>query len=479
MAEWHRINRFKLLVCLALLLMTLARMVWVQLRDFSVSTDYRSIISFSTVTSLWPDQCAAKPTSTAKDATLSGLLDQGMRTQPGFTWFSSSGLVGYGWLACENGIFDPLVILQLNYLLLGCSVFAATLLVRFLTGSWLLSLSVAAMLMSRGSYLARLGQLSDSILIGTIVMVWFTLAAHFLRSGSPIIFSGLMFWLPVAVVFENSLLSLGIAIPGCLLVGWLARRLLALPLLHGLRLERSRLRQQAQEIGANLSLPLGKRTLFLLRNMLGFASPLDPHQPNRAPQLYQRGNVTMAMPVAFVLWVYHRRRWLKLFGLSLLVVGMTAAIYGWQLREFFYHHPNLQLSSNDWREFWSGPRADWFKSWLVSLGHGFDLHLITSLALLALALPQSPADGIPGFFEMAWLFFLSFVGCLILVLGSDVLDALILQRIEGGLGPWSVYAWARVTQSLAWFEPVILAMGVAAAYNLVKVSDSWLVRSRR
>lgn len=85
--------------------------------------------------------------------------------------------------------------------------------IRFLTGSWFMSLLATTIIMSRGAILARIGWLSYDLTISLLIGAWFCCQAHYYRTASQ--YSLISSWLVlgIATAIEPSICLLSLVIP--------------------------------------------------------------------------------------------------------------------------------------------------------------------------------------------------------------------------------------------------------------------------
>src|SRR5205085_2619844 len=99
-----------------------------------------------------------------------------------YDWLASPGYVGLAYTACHSDLTEERHWIKLNQWILAATVLMATLMARFITSSWTIALTVAAMLMSRGRLLADIGSVSTDYPVMLLVTTWLACCAHYLRT---------------------------------------------------------------------------------------------------------------------------------------------------------------------------------------------------------------------------------------------------------------------------------------------------------
>lgn len=158
----------KAALMLALLFMILMRLVWMDLRSYTVSYAPEN-------RRLAVDICS-KTSSMHKSITLG---------RPG--WMDSLAYKKMIGMSCRGGFFSETSFIRYNQGLLLITVVCCMLFTRIVTRSWLLGLLVGMALMSRGRLITLNGEISGDRLIMVGLAVWTLSLAHWLRSGSRIV----------------------------------------------------------------------------------------------------------------------------------------------------------------------------------------------------------------------------------------------------------------------------------------------------
>lgn len=158
----------KAALMLALLFMILMRLVWMDLRSYTVSyaPENRRLVT---------DVCS-KRSSQQKSITLG---------RPG--WMDSLPYKEMIAMSCRGDYFSERSFVRYNQGLLLIAIVCCMLVTRIVTRSWVLGLFVGMALMSRGRLITLNGEISGDRLIMAGIAVWTLCAAHWLRSGSRLV----------------------------------------------------------------------------------------------------------------------------------------------------------------------------------------------------------------------------------------------------------------------------------------------------
>ncbi len=453
MQAGRRWRRIRIAIPVILLSMILARLVWMQLRSYPSATSPRAVISNEA--RLSEDDSACR----AKRSTLNGLRLQGATAGPverAYLALSSPGYAVIGLLGCNLDQPSEKVTVKLNQWLFVATVLMATLMTRFLTSSWTISLITAAMLLSRGRLLAEIGTASVDFPLMFCVTTWLAAVSHFIRTGAALSLAGAVIASLIAASFDRSMIALTLVVPVFLMVGILYRRQLARPVIRRLRgMNRKRREVYAKAGGMHVAEApsVFGRFTGTVRWMLGMEFP--PLELPTGPRLsYERGSLFRTIDVPFLLWIYWRKRWLRATIGWLAVFVLALLIFS-------------TLPGADW----AIPEA-FAKALTQPLQGRVDLHFATSLAIIVVSAAQSPAAGLPSFLEGMWLALLALVLVLAASVMADAGDRLMLARLlSSGLRDPLLMALPPRAGGL-WLEPVILSLGVAGIYNLMKVLDT-------
>lgn len=469
-ARWRRVR-----VAIPLLLLTtiLMRLVWMQLRSYPIEGDARVIIAREEIATDGHDTCRtserakAIPRSTVTAGKMPERLIRAWLISPGLVWFTD--------MKCRNGMLSDHDALRINQGLLIGTVLLAALMSRFLTSSWTVALIVAGMLMSRGGLLAHLGRVSADWLLTFCLTLWMTCLTHYLRSGSLAAMCGAVFAVIFGSLFDRALIALSLSMPVVLLFGFFVRRQLTGPLIHRMRQVNRRWRALSPTTAAT---PDMETESFLGRVSGSVRFMLGMEFPSRAAtgsiSSFQRGTLFKTLDVPFPLWVYRHRRWLRLASVWLLVfattVGLSVLGFAVILHPAGAVLPELQKLRSMLQ---AGGLPNHFPDlWTLLALERIDLHLAMSLLVIVVCAWQSPAAGLSGFLEAIWLVLVGFVLIAAAVFILDTLDARLIERLpfQGRRALWTLAFGPR--EFMLWWEPVLLSLGVAGIYNLMKVFDS-------
>lgn len=457
--------------------MILMRLVWMQLRTYPVTTQPRAVISFELLKRTTGAVCEyGRPRLLiadilpSPDAAETKGLQQNVDMVLG--WLASPAYMAFGFFACQGEVLEDRSATKMNQVLLGTTVLAAVLMARFLTSNWAVSLIVAAMLLSRGHLLGEIGNLSPNFPIMTTVTVWLAAAAHYIRTGSTFSLSAVLLLSLLGVLFDESLVALALTPPLLLSVGLLWRKRLAAPLLQRLRgtgrrrrvLRRDPWHQEDSEVETRFG-----RLAASFRWLLGLDFPPVPAGPWRPG--YGRGGLLKTIEVPFPLWIFWRRRWLKLgvgwLGVSL---GVVLLLYGCRLllvEEGLWANLRVAL---EWHNLLQARPI--LVTWLWQQVGLIDLHLAASFLLIGCCAFQSPAAGLPGFLESVWVALGLSVVLAVSAYHSDWIDAAVVLTSANSGAPRSLLSAIEPRQIALWLEPSVLSLGVAGIYNLMKVLDT-------
>ncbi len=449
----RRWRRIRIAIPVILLSMILARLVWMQLRSYPAATSPRSEISNEAWLSAVDSACGARRSALSS---LHLSSEKGGPLERAYLSLSSPGYAVIGLLSCTLDQPAEKVTTKVNQWLFVATVLMATMMTRFLTSSWTISLITAAMLLSRGRLLAEIGTASVDFPLMLCVTTWLAAVFHFIRTGAALSLVASVIAALIAASFDRSMVALSLVVPMFLMVGILYRRRLARPVIRRLRgMNRKRREVYAKAGGmqvAEAPSVFGRFT-GTVRWMLGMEFP--PLQPPTGPRLsYERGSLFRTIDVPFLLWIYWRKRWLRVTIGWLAVFVLALLIFS-------------TLPGADW----AIPKA--FGRALLGPFEGrVDLHFATSLAIIVVSAAQSPAAGLPSFLEGMWLALLAMVLILAASVFADAGDRLLLVRmVNSGLQDPLLMALPPRAGGL-WLEPVILSLGVAGIYNLMKVLDT-------
>jgi len=487
METGRRWRHIRVVVPLTLLVMILMRLVWMQIRSYPVTltpslepsiarlveADFvacgpaASPLAGQTGSGEAPGVASAGTQNTADDAVASHSTSH-------WNWPQWSPMMTI-WMAagCESERPVTAFWLRANQWLYVLTVLAAVMMTRFLTSSWTLSLAVAAMLMSRGVLLGDLGRAGTDYLGMFLVTLWAACHAHFVRTGSTAILIMAFLTTVAAALVDWTLGALALAMPAVLVVGHFRRASLAEPVLQRFRDVRRRFRQRRQRFERSLA-ARGEEVIGIglarVRWALGLEYDAEADQEVWRPG-EGRGGLLKTINVPFAVWISAGRRILKLV-LSSVACAIVALGLGWTV--FIWPEPPVATMSELLRSLgWLYRSQDpgsvhvALRSWFGVTGLPIDLHIMASFVVILVAAMQSPADGLVSFLEIVWLVLLA----TLLMLGLSLIVWLAQAHT-------ATPAAAAARPVLVWFQPLILSLGVAGVWNLLKIFDARFTRAR-
>jgi hypothetical protein len=210
----------------------------------------------------------------------------------------------------------------------------------------------------------------------------------------------------------------------------------------------------------------------MLRFMLGMEFPAARAGRVVVRPTYARGTLFRTIDVPFLLWVYSRKRWLRL-SLAWSVASLGVAAVSLALVAVARGLPLDRAAAGELiglaRSAWAGvePWLGWSDVWMDPAWQRVDLHLALSLGAVLLCAVQSPAAGLSSFLECTWL---ALLGCALVFVTARVADGVDAHLLAALGSPFGAQLEPR--QAVAWCEPVLLSLGAAGVYNLLKVLDT-------
>jgi hypothetical protein len=321
---------------------------------------------------------------------------------------------------------------KFNQWLLLSTVFLLMLAARFATGSWTLAFIVGTMLTSRGGLLSHLGTLNYRYPIFVCLAGAFSCIAHHVRTGSILSALGAGMCVALGGVFDARLIGLALAPTWIVTLGLVLREFVVVPLVQ-------RVRQLRKHM---LSAPTQHTVWNTLANTLTrFLSTEDNAPPLRRFN-YRSGLVLRTIDIPYLLWLFHHGRWrFWLAGSVFTLLALTATVGT------------------------LGGFSGWYRAEL-------DVHYIASLVVILACAGLRPNSGLPSFQELLWLTIGAAIGVAALGLFLYPLGGWIGQ-ILSITGSDSTPRFAVLVKLfgqllLAWFEPIVLTLGVCGVYNLLK-----------
>jgi|GEM_PF-6821480 hypothetical protein len=408
-----RAYEWKSALILALLVMILMRLVWMDLRSYVVV--YAPQNRFAFETSERSGVCAR---SFGMRQRITSYKGERLLPRPGWAdaWSYQTMLE----LSCRGGSFSESGFIRYNQGLLIATLLGCALLARILARSWIVSAIVAVALLSRGRLIAANGHIAAEHLIMLGIAWWGVSLAHWVRSGSHWALSlhvlALLWLLPL----EPSFAFLSLALPlGLVLLkrsGQLARW--DQHILSG---------HEAAHLPFRRFWPwreLVQRDRFQTR--IGDGGGLFQPWAGGVVRLLQDDGI--------------RRRYQRVSVVGLGVVGLGLLVlllfekFSWPLRPGHWSLREVRL---------------WLVTWIQPLDR--DLLLCILLMLISLGLRSPWLQGLSSVLALT-------LGALLLqFFGSLMLDALYL--------PWESSRFWLGPRLLLWWEPLLLTLGVLSFYQ--------------
>ena len=435
------------IVLLTLLLMILMRLVWMDLREFSTIL-HPSLIDLLRSEDLLGQSCRID------------WQDQQLAVA---TWPSSS----YGWqsspifrtylsLACNHGRFSVEAMVRLNQGCLIVTIFLCVLLCRVFCRSWVMTLMVAAILLSRGRLIAMSGDLSATSMSMAVTTLWVVSLGHWLRTSSK--YSYVFGWLTLLLLIhlQPAFWPASFAIALTLALGMGLRKYSIRPLLEQLRHEQLRERRLLKHVQKHYDREPRRRSyvdsqmMMTLMRLIGWVRPYEwEYRP--IAQRMQSGRLLQPLDIPFVLWAYHRNRWRRLLAFS-VVIAIVLSVIG------IYNPLGHTLTEID-HAWVASDQALWWTRYF----RAFDIDLIGSLLLIWVAMSRNASEGLLSFWEASWV--LVFI-LLLATFGFWSWDTVLAPSLIGSLqrptGPATV---------IYCLEPTLMTLGFSGVYNLLRLAD--------
>lgn len=439
----------KWLVLLTLLSMVFIRLVWMNLRVYSIQVDPRVFTAFQEL------EEAGVSCSQEKLPISANLLSKGRsegKLESLTSWQTSILYRFYLSLSCKNGQFSIQTYLRNNQTLLLSTIFFCLLIVRIFCRSWLFLLIVAAILLSRGRLISSIELLSGFNLSMFLISFWALSLFHFLRSGSLFSFALSNITLTLLVELEPVYFILFSVTPLMMFAGYIFRfPVVALAMLR-VRLDRSRARRlRGQERYDGIEPFSGRRQLYrgIKTLIIGQKELVEEPTEKYQASMFRRIRLFKPLRVPFSLWAYHRHRWL-IFGLSQIIYTLLIGLI------FFWFYKENRFEILDYHN-------RMIFSWLKFVGNQFDVDIIIGLLVLIFVLAMKPIEGLLSFWEAVWFFLSSYFLLLLACFFIDYWNATV--SVLGALQFW------RGPLVVLWMEPVFLTMALLCLYHTVVVID--------
>ena len=459
--------RWLTFLCIAsLLLMILVRLIWLQRRQYHPDLEMRTMIgaevllreniticnNIKNIVFLWPR--IRRQESDAGDRNL-------------LAWYSSRGtryLISR--FHCGYGEGGEQHFIEINQKLLMAVVFFCALGARFLTGSWLASLVVATVLLSRGRAFAEVGSLSILLWIKALLALWFALLVHHVRTASLISLVGGILVLGLLTLLERSFLAIALLFPCCFfalfVVKWLLPRPFFARFSHRGKADHTALSSTGE--GA-LTAPeaSGSADWMELRFLARFVKLMGflPGTHHAATEL---GGSLSPLQSPFFAWVYrHRKIWLfmkiHLMFFALLFIATLWMTLGDSIGWAALWHPGRFFSISTISD-------QWFFGWIATWVRPIDIDLGVALAVILTALIK------PWPFSRLFFREISMLALQAVALSSlgawfwDCLDASFVANnlksfwiVTANLGP-------RAGEVFLWWDPILITLGISGLIHI-------------
>jgi hypothetical protein len=459
------ISRIRMVLPFVLILMLLMRLVWLQLRTYKVEADYRTLVTLSYL-KLGSEGCAivANPTTTAIIDRF--LLNKKVGTTPEYQRFRSLGMETVLNQFCN---VDHKVkaddIVRLNMWIFVVTSIVATAFVRLLSNSWVLGITAAVVLLSRGELISNIGELGvhGFLTLGLSLSILFI--SYFFVSGSWLSFSVAMLCAVITCSFDAAGGSVVMAFICFLLTGSIARKFISFGLLKRFRDERRRLDTliasgKLRVYQGGMMKGIIRAFVFIVTRKTNLVEATEHTKIDRlSPGFFDR------LDQPFAIWITKKNRLWSIYAFAFLtlfcVVYISQIARVPTIPEAHWIDVLITFAKD---HFWS-LKTVWISGWLSAA----DLHLAASLTMIVATAFQSPAKGMRSIFEVSWLFLFTIVFCTLTCLILDLIDLSIMYGIEHRLDDFSILAWSRASKVIVWFDPMILSMGIVSAYQLLLI----------
>jgi hypothetical protein len=455
-----------------LLGMILARMVWMQQRQYPISNRLPALATQMDISVESANECAAGPRSEIVypferlSVAVGPLLDFA-------GWTSGSQLAEqYYRMLCGGGTLVPLNLIRFNQWCWVGVVFFASLTLRFVSGSWFLPLVAATALMSRGDLMTQIGNLSGSVIEMLCATFWFCCMVHFMRTGSWLTFAMGSMAVIAGTVFNPVLAFLFLAMPAMLLVGKLTSRFLDSVVMENLRRERRRVRMAAARTAQSVRDDDGVGlVLNYTRRILGLHDP-ERSQPGSRRPAQRRSRLFSTTSSPFAIWAYQSDRWqrIALIGSVLFLCSLL------------YLAVQMILATQDIVGLAETALPAEAPQALRRLAfHGFsnhlDFHYFISCIVLVVSAVQSPVDGLVGSFETVWLLIFSILAMMIGAMAVTWFGISVSPFGQLSVDQLATVLGEPLKYAVISMEGLIIALAIGGIYNLIKATDSLLFRS--
>ncbi len=483
MGYYSKSRRFQLFLPIVLILMIFMRLVWMQLRTYPLDPSQRSLLNIALINQA-TSRCAIDSKFFEEFKLIDLFSDDLATKQKTYDWFRSPLYQQIVKLACSDGVFDPAFLMRINQWTFVSMVAISALALRMIASSWVIGLTGALILMSRGRLMSDLFAINANAPICFLLVVYFTTCVHFFRTGSLVTLTLGAFSVLLLGLFDHTMAFLAFAMPLLLITVYFLRKFLAVPALERLHHEKRRVKEivRKSNLKSYQANPYSVLMFDFLQWILGKppANEAAPTPKARKDQDYARGGLFAVIGIPFALWAFHRGRWLKIaLFWTVMGMGICLAVVGW--RFFGLEQSDFQVFTGFFRDVFSRDFAThWLYTWFIGLIAIVDIHYGLSLLAILLCAFQSPKIGMISFFECAWLFIFALLLVTVAALGFDALEVPLLVALSQPASSLDLKLslWPRNQDLLIWFEPLVLTLAVAAVFNLFKVAENYLVKRK-
>jgi hypothetical protein len=469
----------RLVTALILLLFILLRLVHLQIRDYTPQGSVRAMLSLHHFDRLIGGEEGCRAGEELLDSyrgDQSFLTTLSREEMAQLSWFVAPGLAWIDSVSCKNGLVSPKLLVGWGQYLLIASILLAVLTTRFLTSSWLLSLSVGAFLLYRDHSSMQISEIGVHGPLSFLFTLWFASSIHFFKTGAVTSFVVSLAALFIGSVFDLAFGALAFGMPMAVFIGYFFR---------GHHYAAKKKRQILQEQGlpilkpgismdgeAHEAVSHGKskflmRSVHTIRWMAGLGVPETPELDDNST--IERGGLFRTLNVPFGYWIYRKFRWRRL-----LIGSFVAAVLIALLDFALIHIRAGQIADGLLPQFTEHlDSLHHLKWWVVRFGEmvsSIDGFYFVSLGVVLVCAFQSPSDGLVSFYESVWLQIIAGLVLLLAAFVMDILDDSALEVLRAQKGSYLFHLPSR--DFFAWTEPIFITLGVTGVYNLVKVADS-------
>ena len=453
-----------------LLIMILMRLIWLQRRQYHPDLEMRTMVgaevllrennticnNIRDIVFLWP-RVSRQETYTS---------DRNL-----FAWYSSRGaryLISR--FHCGYGAGGEQHFIENNQKLVMAIVFFCALASRFMTGSWMISLVVATVLLSRGRTVGEVGSLSVLLWIKGLLALWYCLLVHYIRTTSVVSLVGGTIVLALLAFVERSFVALALLFPLCFFILFLIKWFLSTSIGTKIRLERvPQPVTKVERQGAGRSSPLrqskGERQADWMefRFLAGFVRWVGLFAgPQTATQ--EQGGILSPIHSPFFVWVYRRHKIWTLMKIHLAIAVVFAMAILWAtigdsigLAALWQHGGSFSSVnvSDQWPIYW-------FVNWVRPL----DLDLSISFVMILIVLWVPWPRQLDHFREICVLTLLSIGLISLSALAWDLLDVMFVANNLKSFWVVTANLIPRAAQVFLWWDPIIITVGVSGLIHI-------------